>query len=413
MLRPVRWTTPSLLLAVGTAVVIMGVGAGLAGERGLVNRASALEQARADDAQQVRMQTARTKLVIADTAAGTDVLTGADPTRLSFRAFDYAAQPALIGLTLAARQDDDAAVLAVANHYLARYVMGVDRARTEAAQGRSGPAARTLTEASALLHAEVLPRLKTVQDASRARLAADQSAADRGGLLALLVTVLALLVLAAVQWWLTLRTRRLVNLGLAGGVVLLVAVIGAGLVVVVASAHRADEVRAGPQRAADRVVEARISAFDARSVEALAVLGGRVPAGEKAWLGSMTAARQALTAAGSGASATVRRDLSVIEQDLGEYADVHGRLLAQARAGHADQVRAIAGSPTVDGSAGSFQDFDATSGALLSRQVRACDDGWVEAGRNLRLVGWFSLAAGLVAAALGWFGLSRRRLEYR
>jgi hypothetical protein len=402
-----------LLLTAGLAVVIIGLGAGLAGLRGLDARASALERARLDTGQQVRLQTTRTKLVIADTAAGDDVLIGADPTRLSARAFGYALQPALIGLTVAARQDSDAGPLAVANHQLALYVMDVESARTLARQGKSAQAAQTLTSASALLHAQVLPRLQAVQDASRSRLAEDQDAADHGALLALLVALLAVLALAGVHWWLTLRTRRLVNLGLAAGLMLLLAVTAIGLAAVVTSQHRASAVRHGPQHAADGVVEARISAFDARSLEALAVLGGRVPAAETAWQASIASARQALSTAALGAPAPLRQDLAAITKDLGDYAAVHTRLLAQARAGCSDDVTAIAASPTVDGSAGSFQDFDAASGALLARQVQAADDGWAAAGLHLRLVGTLTLLAGLAAAALGWSGLERRRREYR
>jgi len=413
VLRPVRRTTPNLLLTAALALVIIGVGAGLAGLRGLDARASALERARVDTGQQVRMQTARTKLVIADTAAADDVLIGADPIRLSARNFDYALQPALIGLVIAARQDSDAATLAVANHYLARYVMAVEGARTLTRQGRPAAAAQTLTQASALLHAQVLPRLQAVQDASRSRLAQDQRAADRGALLALLVAALAILALAAVHWWLTLRTRRLVNLGLAVGLVLLLVVTAVLLAAVVASQNQADAVRRAPQHASDGIVEARIAAFDARSLEALAVLGGRLAKAETSWQASMTAARQALTTAGTAASGPVQQDLAAITQDLSDYAAVHVGLLAQARAGRSADVTAIAASPTVDGSAGSFEDFDAASGALLARQVQAADDGWAAAGRDLRRLGLLSLLAGLAAATFGWAGLERRRREYR
>lgn len=413
MFRPVPRTTPSLLLAAGLAVVILGAATGLAGWRGLDSRAAALERAQVDAAQQVGMQTARTKLVIADAAAGNDVLIGADPTRLSARAFDYASRPAVVGLVTAAREDGDAATLAVANRYLVVYAMGVESARTLAREGQATRATQALSEGSALLHAEVLPRLQIVQDASSSRLRQDQSDADLGALLALLFAVPALLGLVGLHWWLTLRTRRLINLGLAGGVALLAVVTVAGLAVVITSRERAVEVRRGPQLVADGVVEARVAAFDARSVESLAVLGGRVPGREQAWQESMALARQKLAGAGPDASSQVRQDLSAISQDLGEYTAVHARLLAQARAGRSAQVRTIAASPAVEGSVGSFQDFDATSGALLSRQVQAADDGWTEAGRRLRLVGRLSLAAGLLAAGLGWFGLSRRRREYR
>jgi hypothetical protein len=188
----------------------------------------------------------------------------------------------------------------------------------------------------------------------------------------------------------------------------------------VSSRSRADDVRSGPLHSADQLVEARIAAFDARSTEALAVLNNRVPQAESAWQASMASARAALAAAGRPA---IRADVARVNALLEDYQKVHANLLRQARrtvAGTDDRRRQarfltaqVAASDTEDGSVGSFEDFDASSGALLARQERQADEGWAASGAHLGLLGWLTLAGGLLAAAAGWRGIDDRLREYR
>ncbi|GLY30015.1 hypothetical protein [Kineosporia sp. NBRC 101731] len=408
-----RRSTPDLLLAAGVVVLSVAVLAGVFGREGLARRAGSLEQARAETAQQVRIQTARTALVIADTDAGNDLLTGADPGQFSYRLFAYDAQPAFLGLVTAARTDEDAASLATANKYLTRYVMQVAAARTLAQDGRRDEAAGALAEASQVLHTQVLPRLAQVQQAGRERLADDGSAADTAPVITVLAGILAVLVIIAVHLWLTRRTRRLLNLGLLTGVVVLVLVTVAGVAVVVASRQQVSQVQDHALRIADAVVEARFSAFDARSSEARAALDGSTVDGEQAWQASYQDALARLRTAAAGEPQAVRDDVANVTGKLSYYGGVHERLLARAVEGDDAFVRRSASNPAPGGAVGAFEAFDAYSGALLARQVQTADDAWESAGANLRLVGWITLVVGLLAAVLGWVGIAARRREYR
>lgn len=403
-------TTPDLLLLATVAVILAGLVSGGLGLQGFRGRADALDRARAETAHQALLQIVRTRAVIADTAAADDVLRGTERKPIAEREFEYAVEPAVTGVVVGARQAD-AVPLAIANRWLARYVQQVDNARTRARAGDADAAARTLTAASALLRAEVLPPLVTAQKASQARLADDETAATRGGLLGLLGALLALLVLAGVHWWLTLRTRRLVNLGLAGAMVLLLAIGLAGLVAVTLSRHRAEAVQDGAQLVARTVVEARVAAFDARGRESLAVIGGDLADADADWQRALDTADAALVRARTGGTPAVRAEISATAALLDRYGEQHARLLTLARNGDTARVRTQAAS--ADGSAGTFEDFDATSGALLARQVQVTDDGWASAGRNLRLIGWLSLVVGLVAGGCAWSGLTARTREYR
>jgi len=409
----VRRSSPFLLLAAGSGALVVALLAGVLGWQGLVHRADALQAARAETAQQVKLQTVRTSLVIADTDAGIDVLTGADPDRFSYRLFRYRTAPALLGLVTAARTDVDAADLATANSALGRYLMQVQSARTLAVTGRDQEATQALTDASGILHDDVLPRLARVQEASRQRLDGDRSAADLWPLTGVLIAVVAVAALIAVQVWLTRRTHRMLNLGLVTGTVALVLVTGVGATVVVAGGIRVRDAQDHALAVADAVVEARFAAFDARSGEALAVLHGDSVDARSQWEDSISSARNALVEAGSGQAADVGSDVTELVADLQAYEAVHARLLSAARAGRERRVEQIATDPAQDGAIGSFEAFDTNSGALLARQVQSADDAWAAAGRNLRVVGLLTLGVGLLAAGLCWAGIAARRREYR
>ncbi|MBT0769661.1 hypothetical protein KIH74_12055 [Kineosporia sp. J2-2] len=408
-----RGSTPQLLMAAGVTVLAMALLAGVLGWQGLARRADALERARAETAQQVRIQTARTSLVIADTAAGTDVLTGADPTVFRYRLFAYKAQNATIGLVTSARTDADAATLATANNYLTAYAMQVQAARTLARDGRDETAADTLAEASAVLHQQVLPRLAEVRRTGQERLDDDVSAAGTAPLIALAASLVAIAAIVAVHLWLTRRTRRLLNPRLAAGVLALVVVTIAGVVVVDAGRQQVLLARDDALRVADAVVEARFAAFDARSAEALGALGGTTVRDEETWAGSIGDARGHLEVAASDGSRQVRDDVAKVSDTLEHYTGVHDRLLTEAEKGNTARVRQMASNPAPGGAVGAFENFDAYSGALLARQVQSADDAWAASGENLRLVGWLTLGAGLLAAVLGWSGIAARRREYR
>ncbi len=410
MLRPAR-NTPERLLLATISVILAGLTAGGLGLLGFGERADALDRARAETNHQARLQIILTKSIVADTAAADDVLRGQDQKPIAAREFGYAVEPTVTELVVAAQQTGDATQLAIASRWFTRYVRRVENARTLARAGEQADAASALREASSLLRANVLAPVSAAQEASRARLADDQGAATRATLIAVFGTLLALLVLAGVHWRLTLQTRRIVNVGLVTGLVLLLAVGVAGLITVNVSRHRVDDVQDGPQSVAEKVVEARVAAFDARGRESLSVISDDVLVADAEWRSAIAIARTALAEARPAGTTIVRDDLASTTRLLNTYATAHAELIALARAGQDAEVRVF--SAAAGGASGAFEDFDATSGALLARQVQATDDGWAQAGQSLRLLGWLSLVIGLAAAGTSWSGLAPRIREYR
>ena len=406
-------STPSRLRIATALAVLAGLVLAIAGLGALAAKSGDLDRARAENGDQARLQIVRTKLVVADAAAGIDVLLGPDQPRLTPHDYAWALQPAVIGLAIAARQADDAFPLAVANLRLSEYAGQVDSARELALLGRPEAAGR-LTAASSGLRTEVLPRLAAVQATGADRLRADADASATGTVIAVAAGAVAVLLLLGVQVWLARRTRRVVNVGLATGLIAVaVALVGAS-VVATRSDGEVDRVRSGPYRLTQALVDARMAAFDARAVESLGVVRGDVPGAEPAWQASMAQARAALgtsdrIAAGTGAAADVAQSRRLLDT----YAAVHARLLAAAQGGDRAGTVAVAVSPTVDGSPGSFEDVDTTTAALTARQAEAADAGWRRAGSGLTLAAWTCLVAGLAAAVLALVGMGSRLREYR
>jgi len=425
--RPARSVrgTPTLLRLATALTVLAGIAFGGLGLQGLTGRSQAVDRARAETADLVRLQTIRTKVVTADAAAGVDVLLGPDQVTLTPHDYDWALQPAVIGMSIASRQADDAYPLAVANLRLTQYTGQVGAARNLSVSGNSAGAADALTAAAVTLQGEILPRLLAVQRASERRLATDQDDAARGPLLAYAGAALGLLTLIAIQLWLTARTRRILNVPLAVASILLAVMTVAGLVIVSASQRQVDGVSTGIQPLVRQLVEARVAAFNARSVETLSVVARSETAQDPTWRASLASAQESLARAEQVASPTPphagadapRAEVQAATTLLGDYAAVHEGMVrlartARVRAQDRDAERVLATSPAPDALPGAFESFDVATGALLARQVEAADDGWSGANSHLVLAGWLWLVAGLGAAVLAWRGLSARLREY-
>lgn len=415
MLRRSRSTPAQLRLAVALAVVA-SLGFAVVGWRALLAKSEALDRARAENAVHTRLQSVRTGLVVADAAAGVDVLLGPEQTRMTPNDVRWAMVPVAVGMVAAARAAADVPTLAAADLRLTEYTAQVGTARELARLERPQTPER-LDAASRLLRAEVLPRLAAAQDAGAARLRADVDASAHGTAFALAAGVIAVLVLLAVQVWLSRRFRRLLNPGLAAGLALLTALTIAAVAVSARSDRRADEVRAGPYLVAQQVVDARMAAFEARSLESSGVVGDGVAALEPTWRAAFERASTSLDLAAAAASGPTAPDVASAvtkaQEFLTVYAGVHARLLAADRAGRRQTVREIAVSPTLEGAPGSFEDVDTTTAALLARQSQAVDDGWIAAGGWLALTAWGCLLAGGLAAATAATGLAPRLREYR
>lgn len=414
-----RWTTPvrlrvALLLAVVSGLLLAGAGLG-----GFLTRADAVDAARTEADDLVTVQTARTRLLTADALAATNVLLGADDSTSPVRHYQYAIDEVLLRIAVASRPADDRTVLAPAASQVADYAAQVARARTvklDNPGSRIGPDAMLF--ASKALEDGALPRLESVQDASKARLDGDLGSAADARLVVLVAAALALILFALVQVWLARRTRRILNAGLVAGTIAVLVAGAVALGVLQRSASAADAVRTGPTSRAQTAVDVRAGLFRAVSLESRELLSRsarQTEQFERDWTKAAQNAEQKLTElrgelpAGSPAAATLDTALDRVNT----YKTVHTAVISKVRSGDKKGAVAVAADPTSAGSAGSFEDVDAFTGALLASQVSQIDAGLADAGGWLRWAGWLCLLAGLGAAAAAWRGVDARLAEYR
>jgi hypothetical protein len=377
------------------------------GAIGLNRRAGALTHARVDSAQLVRLQDIRTSLVEADAAATNAFLVGGLEPSAIRAVYQDRLQHASSQITVAATHDrSDADRLGVVNKDLATYSGLIESARANNRQGFPLGTAY-LRQASALLRDQILPALTdlSVTNQQRVRSAYDQ---DRSVTLLWLGGLIGLGTLVAAQLWIVERMRRLLNrpLLIATGV-LAAALVGAAAAAANALS-RADEVRAGPYRAAVALTAARSDAFDAKSAESLTLIArGSGQPYEQRHAQLMADATSKLDRTVAGV------DFAAMQRQLIPYRVVHDKIRELDDAGDWDGAVTLATRSDSDGANSRFAAFADATGKALDEQVALVDDGLSEARAPIVVVQWLVLVAGLIAAVAAWRGIADRLREYR
>jgi hypothetical protein len=398
--------TPGSLRVLAAAAVGVSLLFGVLGAATLSWRSGAISTAQANAEQLVRLQTVRTRLVQADAEAANAFLVGGlEP---AVRRAAYVESTAIASSTIAeaaGRSEADAKVLAEVNRSLVRYTGLVEAARANNRQGLA-VGATYLQQASALLRSDILPRLTTLSDQNQARVQDAFDTSARHGKTFGLLVLATLVALAAGQVWLALRTRRVLNVGLAAATAVVL-----GAIVVAASAmlwaqSRANTTHTHAYAATVELAQARIDAFDAKSAESLTLVArGSGQAYEEefqrvtadAWL-QLDAAR-AVTAGADEATAA-----------LDSYVAVHKRIRTADAEGRFEKAVAMAtgGDANVP-----FARFDEVSGAELRAQSERVVDDLRSARAPLAPVAVLVLLGGLLAAAAASRGVGARLQEYR
>lgn len=392
------------LWAIGVAIVC--VVAGIVGSVAIGNLATDFGEAHDAATQLQRLETVRTAVVQADSAATAAYLEGGleSPTRRrSYEDSLAIAQSGLVDASGAATSEESdrlgeaAAALTEASGF-------VEQARANSRQGFPVGAAYQRTS-SALVRSGVLPIIDEIADATGAR-ATDE--AGHGGRTAALVGVAGALTVAALavaSWWLARRTRRILNAGLVAASVAVVGFTVFATSTVAAAGSTATTTIDTSYAAATAYARARTAAFDARSNEALTLIArGNGAPFELEWSQQASLTTQELDRALQAGPVDA-------SDAFAEYVADHTEVRRLDDEGKYDEAVKAALAIGTNGDA--FARFDEASDAELERLASDTTSSLDEARGNVTNHRWLVLVAGFVAAAAAFAGIGRRIGEYR
>jgi hypothetical protein len=403
--RTVFVGTPGRLriAAVAAVAVCLLFGASVTGT--MVSRSHDISAARNHAAQLVRIQAIRSNLTQADAAATNAFLVGGLEPPDQRASYDAGIAGATAAIAQAsAGSSGDATKLAKTNQLLARYAGLIESARANNRQGFPIGSAY-LRQASNLLRLQMLPPLASLVTDEQARItkAYNNSASESDPLITLVI--FAIVVLVVIQIWLSAKTRRTLNMGLAMATVI-VAIAGlVGIGVMADAQHSATTVRNGSLASTAAIASARTDAFDAKSAESLTLINrGSGQPFEVQYKTLIADANQALQAS------AVDRELAPL---LDSYDTAHVAVRAADDGGNWDAAVRLATSTVPNGTKEAFAAFDTSSKRELTIEATHASDGLRSARDPLDATAWLLFFAAIVAGVLAWRGVAVRLREYR
>ena len=399
-----RSTPGSFRLTAAVVTAICAVCAVVAAAA-IVARSGSLNAAGNETEQLVDLQEIRTAAVEADAIAASSFLGGSEESANQQVAYEARLGDATKLLADVAQRATtaDLPALAVANDTLVRYAGLVEQARANNRQGFPVGASYQ-RQASNLLRTDFLPAIDDVAGASRDRLNDSLSESTRNGAITVILLAVALVALLLASLLLMRRTRRLVNVPIAIGAVLVGAALVWTVAVVVTTGSDVRDTVDTSLRGADALSRARTSAFDARSAESLTLINrGNGAANEADWQLANAEVVAALDEA-CAATGDCFADLWT------PYQDQHQEVRApRRRAVDYDGAVELATGPVE----ATFLAFTDAVGDARADEAAAAVAALDDAKGSLDILRWFVLAAGLIAAATVVVGFGQRLREYR
>ncbi len=372
----------------------------------LASRQSSLDAAATGAQQLVDLQEARTAAVEADAIAASSFLVGDAQAAARRPAYEARLADATQLITVVAQRatSSDLDRLGVANETLAGYAGLVEQARANNRQGFPVGAAYQ-RQASALLRSDLIPALDSVVADTRSRLNGELDDASRSSTVVVVALVASAAALVASSWLLWRRTRRLVNVPIAVGVLLSAIGLIWGAATLASTGHRVRTTVETSLSAVDALSRARTAAFDARSAESLTLINrGNGAANEADWQ---------LADANVLAALDVECDRAgdCLQDWWSEYQAEHRAIRELDDGG--DYDAAVVRSSTLDQPGSAFTAFSDIAAEVQSGRAEQVADRLADSRRALDSLRWFVLVAGLVAAASVVVGFGQRLREYR
>ncbi|HEX5143197.1 MAG TPA: protein kinase G-activating protein GlnX [Mycobacterium sp.] len=268
------WTTPGRIFAIGLILATLGVASAFATSTTIDHRQQALTSV-LDHTEPLSFAAGQlyTKLSVADAAAATAFIAGAEPQAVRQR-YEQSITDASVALTRAASGLTDEPMLTLLGRISAElnvYTGLVETARTNSRAGNP-VGSSYLAEASSLMQETILPDAQQLYNETSSRVDSETTHSARipAPVILVLATTVAFGLFA--HRWLARRTRRRINIGLiAGGLAILIMVIwvGTALTISTASSRSAKDTSA---RSLKTVTNLAITAQQARADETLALI---------------------------------------------------------------------------------------------------------------------------------------------
>ena len=392
-----------LLAVVGALVAAVF---GLVGAMSLWSSAGALERAAHNTAQVVRIQGIYADLVRADADATNSFLVGGIEDPVKRADYDATMDRVAKGIAAAAEaQPADSDALGVLNGKVQTYVTTVEQARVYNRQNQ--PVGATyLSNASGTLRSDILPIVKALVDANKARADAEFDAASR--LLTLILVGLAsLAVLVLVMVWLARRTHRYLNPSLFIGTLVVLAALAVGIITLAGVGSQVQAVRNADFLYTVKLADARTAAYDAKSNESLTLIArGSGSAYETAW---QQQSNSLLTSLASLDDTTENR----LKGRWQAYIDAHKAIRTEDNNGNWDSAVQKALDTGPDSANAKFTAFTNDADATLARYSADTQGSLLGPVTWVTVLGWVLLVLCLGAAVLVLRGLGQRIEEYR
>jgi CHASE3 domain sensor protein len=390
----------------GFVAAVVAAVFGLVGAMSLWSSAGALERAAHNTAQVVRIQGIYADLVRADADGTNSFLVGGieDPAKRA----DYDQSMARVAKGIAAAaeaQPADSVALGELNGKVQTYATTVEQARVYNRQNQ--PVGATyLSNASATLRSDILPIVKALVDANKARADAEFDAASR--LLTLILVGLAsLAVLVLVMVWLARRTHRYLNPSLFIGTLVVLAALAVGIITLAGVGSQVQAVRNTDFLYTVKLADARTAAYDAKSNESLTLIArGSGSQYDAAWQQQSDAL---LTSLGSLDDPNQRR----LQTDWNAYVEAHKAIRDDDNNGRWDAAVQKALDTGPDSANAKFTTFTNNADATLGRYSANTQGSLLGPVTWVTVLGWVLLVLCVGAAVLMLRGMGQRIEEYR
>ena len=398
--------TPGRMRVLAFVAAVVAAAFGLVGAMSLWSSAGALERADHNTAQVVRIQGIYADLVRADADATSSFLVGGIEDPAQRADYDASLDRVATGIADAAdAQPADSEALGALNAAVQDYAATIEEARVYNRQGLP-VGAQYLSGASATLRTDILPIVKILVDANKARADAEFDASSR--LLTLILTGFgALTVLVLVMVWLARRTHRYLNPSMFVGSLVVLAALATGIVTLAGVGSQVQAVRNSSFAYTVKLADARTAAYDAKSNESLTLIArGSGQAYEKAWQTQSDSLETSLAVLDNTTQTRLRGEWDA-------YKTQHKAIRTADGGGDWDGAVAQA-LKTGPGSANAtFSTFAADADASLKKFGDDTSSSLLGPVTWVTILGWLLLVFCAGAAVLMLRGMGQRIEEYR